>query len=71
MSAFLVMLLIIGLLLIIGPFITMVTWNALITTEVTMALFGVAKLTLWKAFLLDLLSMILFKGTSVSSSSKS
>jgi len=42
--------------------------NYLFTPAVLMFLFGIAKITFWKAFWLTFLTSILFKGSSTSSS---
>ena len=41
--------------------------NYLFTSQVLLALFGVAKMTFWKTFVLELILGVLFKNTSVAS----
>ena len=43
-------------------------WNYLFASQVTMTLFGTAKLAFWKAFWLNFLAGALFKGSSASTS---
>jgi hypothetical protein len=49
-------------------FPTLLVWNYLFTSQVTLVLFGAAKLTFWKAFWLNFIAGTLFKGSSVSTS---
>ena len=49
-------------------FPTMWLWNYLFASQVTMTLFGTAKLAFWKAFWLNFLAGVLFKGSSASTS---
>ena len=49
-------------------FPTMWLWNYLFVSQVTMTLFGTAKLAFWKAFWLNFLAGVLFKGSSASTS---
>ena len=49
-------------------FPTMWLWNYLFVSQVTMTLFGTAKLAFWKAFWLNFLAGVLFKGSSTSTS---
>ena len=43
-------------------------WNYLFASQVTMTLFGTAKLAFWKAFWLNFLAGALFKSSSASTS---
>ena len=49
-------------------FPTMWLWNYLFVSQVTLTLFGTAKLAFWKAFWLNFLAGVLFKGSSASTS---
>lgn len=51
----------------IGAFFTMVAVNYLFNPAVLVLLFGVAKLTFWKAFALDFVFATLFGAKTVSS----
>lgn len=63
----LIALLVLGIATLSAWFVMLIV-NYLFTPAVLTAVFGVAKLTLWRAWCLSLLSGILFKSTSYNSS---
>lgn len=51
----------------IGAIVTLVAVNFLINPAILVLLFGVTKLTFWKAFALNLVAATLFQSTNVNS----